>query len=112
MKKATKAVLWSALLYPGAGHFILKKYPACIVLVMCFSLPLFLVISEIVDKTNQLVARITNGEILLDVAAISKAVTQMTSSTEAEGLNVKIYIMIIVWIVAILDAYRIGREDR
>ncbi|MFT5162710.1 MAG: hypothetical protein ACI9FJ_001287 [Alteromonadaceae bacterium] len=108
MNKSIKAALLSALVYPGAGHFFLKKYPVCLALVGAFSVPLYLVLSELVEKTNVVIAQIQNGEIPLNVPAISEAITNLISGTTEQELTIKVYVMIIVWIIAALDAYRIG----
>jgi len=91
------------------GHFFLKKYVAGFALVSVFSIPLFLVIGEIVNKTNQVIERIENGDIPLDIEAITEAISNLTSGSEAQELDVKIYVMIVVWIIAALDAYRLGK---
>ena len=109
MNRQLKAVLMSALVYPGAGHFTLKQYVPCFALAGVFSLPLYLVISEIIDKTNKIVEQITSGEIPLDIAAITAAVSNMISGPEAQHLSLKINILIFVWVIAILDAYRVGK---
>jgi len=111
MNRSIKAVLLSALVYPGVGHFYLKKYVAGVVLVSVFSIPLFLVIGEIVNKTNRIIERIENGDIPLDIMAISEAMSNVTSGSEAQELNIKIYIMIVVWVIAALDAYRLGKTN-
>lgn len=109
MNKSLKAVLLSALVYPGVGHFFLKKYATCIALVSVFSVPLFLLISEIVGKANIVVQQIENGEIPLNIAVISESFSSITSDTDTQGLNIKIYVMIAVWLIGILDSYRVGK---
>jgi hypothetical protein len=109
MNRQLKAVLMSALVYPGAGHLMLKKYPVGLAFVGVFSIFLYLVVGNIMEKTNLIVEQITNGQIPLTVAAISEAVSGITSGTEGEALNFNIYVMIFVWAVAIFDVYRVSR---
>lgn len=106
MKKSVKAALLSALVYPGAGHFFLKKYALCAVFSCTFSVPLYFIISEIVAKAENIVEQIKNGEIPLDIAAISESL----SSANAQELNIKMYVLVIVWLLGIVDSYRIGRS--
>ena len=108
MSNRKKAVLLSALVYPGAGHFILKKYAVCVALVVAFSVPLVLVINEIMTKTRQIAEQISNGEITSDLTAITEAVLNLTSGNEALSINISI--MTIVWVISILDAYRVGKS--
>jgi hypothetical protein len=109
MNKPVKAVLLSVLLYPGAGHFFLKKYVSCFALAGIFSIPLIFVMNDIFNKANQVIEQIKNGEIPLDVAAITEAISTLTSGSEAHALNVKIYVMITVWVIGIFDAYRLSK---
>lgn len=110
MNKPLKAALLSAIIYPGAGHFFLKNYKTSFVFIGIFSITLFLVVSEVLYKTNQVVEQIKSGEIPLDITAITTAVSNITSSSEVQGLNVTIYVMIVVWFIAILDSYRTAKK--
>lgn len=102
-----KAVLLSALIYPGAGHFFLKKQTACMFFVVLFSVPLFMVISSVVEITAGLVAQIENGEIPLDIPIITESISNVIANDAA--LNINIYVMIVVWVIATLDAYRLSK---
>ena len=109
MNKSLKAVLLSVLVYPGLGHVFLKKYKTGFVLVSLFTVPFLLLVGEIVNKTNQVIASIESGDIPLDIVAISQAVSNITSSPEAQSLNINIYIMGTVWLIGAWDAYRLGK---
>ncbi|MCP5076466.1 MAG: hypothetical protein GY951_00170 [Psychromonas sp.] len=110
MKKSVKATLLSLLLYPGAGHIFLKKYKLGFVLVGVFSVPLLLLVGDIVNKTNQVIARIESGDIPADIVAITHAASNITSGPEAQTMNVNIYIMGAVWLISALHAYCIGKS--
>ncbi len=110
MNKSTKAALLSALVYPGIGHFFLKKYTVCVLFVTTFSVPLYFIIHEITAKAERIIEQIKNGEIPLDIAAISAALSSSTTGTDAQELNLKMYVLIFIWIIAIIDSYRLGRS--
>jgi hypothetical protein len=112
MKKPLAAMLLSALVYPGAGHLFLKKYKAGLAFVCVFSVPLFLVISETVTRANQIAGKIIQGEIPLDVAAITESLANITSPAESQEFTIKSYLMCIVWAIAIADSYRAGRKEK
>jgi hypothetical protein len=109
MNTSLKVVLLSALLYPGAGHFILKKYLTGIALASAFSIPLLSVINEILASANQVVAQVNRGEILADIASISQALSSLMTDANVQEFNVKIYLMAVVWLLGVLDAYRISK---
>lgn len=109
MKKPIKAALLSAFLYPGAGHFFLKKQTLGIVFACAFSVPLYFIFSEIMTKAEQIVEQITKGELLLDITAISETLSNSVTGANAQELNIKIYVLVIIWLIGIIDAYRLGR---
>ena len=111
MRKPFKAVLLSALVYPGLGHFLLKHYIQGCLIIVAFTLPLWFLISDMVAKTNQVIAQIQNGQIPLDSVAISDAISN-SSGTELQTLTIYSYVMLGVWIIGIVDVYRISRKNR
>lgn len=111
MKKSVKAALLSAFVYPGMGHFYLKKHAMFAVFACAFSVPLYFIISEIMAKAENIVEQINNGEIPLDIAAISQSLSSSAVGVDAQELNIKMYVLIIIWAIGILDSYRLGRKN-
>ncbi|WP_166425641.1 hypothetical protein [Paraglaciecola sp. 20A4] len=109
MRASIKAALLTGLVYPGAGHLYLKKSAIGISFLCAFSVPLYLIISEIMTKTMGIVEQIGNGEIPLDVTAISASLSSVTAMNPHE-LNIKIYALITIWLIAIVDSFRIGNK--
>ena len=111
MKKSVKAALLSAFVYPGTGHFFLKKYGVCAFLACTFSVPLYFIISEIITKAEGIVEQFKNGEIPLDIAAISESLSSSIAGVDAQELNIKMYVLIVIWGIGIIDSYRLGRKS-
>ncbi|MFT5282661.1 MAG: hypothetical protein ACI94Z_001493 [Yoonia sp.] len=111
MKKSVKAALLSALVYPGVGHFFLKRYAISAVLFCGFSVPLYFVVSEIFAKTEKVMEQIRNGEIPLNIVAISESLAHLTTSVDSQQLNIKIYVLVVIWIIAIIHSFKLGRGD-
>jgi len=111
MKKSVKAALLSAFIYPGTGHFFLKRHGVGAFLACTFSVPLYFIISEIMAKAENIVEQINNGEIPLDIAAISQSLSSSAVGVDAQELNIKMYVLIIIWAIGILDSYRLGRKN-
>jgi hypothetical protein len=109
MNRPTKAALFSALLYPGSGHIFLKKPAVGTLLICIFTVPLYFVVIEIFTKAQGIAEQIINGEIPLDVTAISESITQSIYGADSQELNIKLYALIIVWLIGIVDSYRLGR---
>ncbi len=113
MTKSTKAALLSALVFPGAGHFFLKKYITGTILAVATLGSLGVLTSEIFARANQIAEKIQNGQVPLDVAAITELITRQPAGSEAQLLNIASAVLLIVWLIGIVDSYRVGYlQDR
>ncbi|WNO60218.1 DUF6677 family protein [Rheinheimera sp. MMS21-TC3] len=111
MNKSVKALLLSAFLYPGAGHFFLKKYVMSAIFVVAFSIPLLFIFSSIISKAQQIAEQLSSGQIPFDSAAIVAAATDATTELVSKELSFNLYMLIIIWVIAIIDAYRLGSKE-
>lgn len=111
MKKSTKAVLLSALVFPGVGHIYLKKYlPGSLLAGTAFTSLCYLT-AKAIARAMQIVDKILSGEIQPDIATITGLVSQQPAGAEALLINIATVIFIISWIVGMVDAYRVGRSQ-
>ena len=108
MSKSMKAALLSAFVFPGVGHFFLKKHIAGTVLAGAAFASLYLVISNTVERALQISEKIQHGEVQLDVAAITELLTKQPTGTEPQLLNIASTVFIISWLIGIVDSYRVG----
>lgn len=106
MKTSLKAALLSALVYPGAGHFMLKKYVISIILACAFSLPLFFILNDIINISNTVIEQIELGKIPLDVIEIRHQLMNRLESNEGGVSHTMLFILAVVWFIGIVDAYR------
>lgn len=108
VKMSTKAVLLSALVFPGAGHVYLKKYMHGVILAGASFAAIYYLISNIVEKAFQIAEEIQSGDVQLDIEIITELVSKQTTSAEAQLLNIATATLVICWVVGIIDAYRAG----
>ena len=108
MNKSTKAALLSALVFPGAGHFYLKKHITGAILAVAALGSLCLVVANMVEKAQQIADKILSGEVPLDVAAITELLSKQPVGAEAQIVNIAWVVLIISWLLGIVDSYRIG----
>ena len=106
-----KAALLSAFVFPGVGHFLLKKYIPGAVLAGAAFAGLYFLIAKTLEKTIQITEKIQSGEVQLDVATITDLVSKQATGTEAQLLNIAAAILFISWIIGIVDSYRVGRAQ-
>jgi len=110
MSKAIKAVMLSALVFPGSGHFYLKRFKGGAVLAGAALLALYVLVSKAVERALVISDRIQRGEIAPDIAAISEYVSRQSAGNEAQSINLATAVLIIAWLIGIIQAYRIGRS--
>ncbi len=111
MSKSMKAAMLSAFVFPGVGHFFLKKHITGTVLAGAAFASLYLVLSNTVERALQISAKIQAGEVQLDVAAITELLTKQPTGTEAQLLNIAAAAFIISWLIGIVDSYRVGHTQ-
>jgi hypothetical protein len=111
MGKSMKAALLSALIFPGVGHFFLKKHITGSVLTGAAFASLSWLTSKTVERALQIAEKIQDGEIQFDVTAITELVSQQPTGTDAQLLNIATYVLIISWLIGIVDSYRVGRAQ-
>ena len=109
MKKSNKAAILSAFVFPGAGHFYLKKYIAALLLAGITLVPIYLIIANVVNRTLQVTDKILSGEVQPDLATIMELVTQQSADPGADSLQYVWLVLIGVWLVGTADSYRLGR---
>ena len=108
MKKSTKALLLSALVFPGVGHIYLKKYLSGAVLVGASFAAVYYLMSKTLEKALEIAENIQSGDMPLDVEAITELVSKQSTVAEAQLVNIATATFIICWLIGIIDSYRAG----
>ena len=111
MKKSIKASLLSAFVIPGAGHFYLKHYTAGFLLIGMSLASLYVLLSIAVEKAIVIADKILTGEVASDIGTITQLVRSEVASANTSSANLATTVLAIVWIVAVLDSYRIGKKQ-
>jgi hypothetical protein len=108
MKRSTKAVLLSCLVFPGVGHMVLKSYLRGSVLLLSALVALSVVVTKAIKQALTIVDRINSGEISVDAGGITELASMPTSGAEGSMLNFAGLVFTVVWIIGIVDSYRLG----
>jgi hypothetical protein len=109
MKKSIKAALWSGLAFPGAGHFMLKRYARGMLLFVPTVVALIYVVNDLLRKTAALAEKILSGAASADVTSITALVSADSSTSTIS--EIAVYVLLVCWIAGIIDSYRIGSVD-
>lgn len=108
MKKATKAALLSALLFPGIGHLYLQRYSVGLGLLGVSLAGVVYSLLKSVEMALQVLAEMQQDALPLDLAAITELVTRQTGG-EMQLLNIAATVLLVCWLVGGVDSYRLGR---
>jgi len=109
VKKSTKAVLLSALVFPGTGHLYLRKYLPALLLAGVSIVAVYYWSATALDQAMEIVGKIESGEIPPDSATIEQMVSQQGAALDNPWLHLASIALLVCWVVGILDAYRVGR---
>ena len=108
MSKSLKAALLSALVFPGIGHFSLKKPLQGSLLSGIATVCLYFLLTAVVDVAQRLSVKIQSGEVPFDVTKISELVSQQLAGSDGQLVNIPSLLLVICWVVGVIDSYRIG----
>ncbi len=111
MSKSLKAALLSALVFPGIGHFSLKKPVQGVLLSGVAIVCLYFLLTTAIEIAQQLSVKVQSGEIPMDVEIISEMVSQQLVASDDQRINMPSLLLVICWVVGVVDSFRIGRSQ-
>ena len=104
LSKRHLALLLSALVFPGSGHFVLKrKARGCLFLVPAL-IALVIVLRQIMARLDQLMAQIDSGALPLDVQLIIEKVDAL-SANDGPAMTVAVSVLVACWIGSLIDTW-------
>ena len=109
MSQALKMALISAFVFPGSGHILLKQYIRGGLLAGVSIACIWVLLSIILEKAQQISFKIQTGEIPLDLTRIMAEVSQLIDGSNTPQADTATYVLVICWVIGMVDAYRAGR---
>lgn len=104
LSKRNFALLLSALVFPGSGHFVLgRKARGCLFLVPAL-VALLLVLRQIMARLDQVMAQIDSGALPLDVQLIVEKVDAL-SANDGPAMTVAMSVLVACWIGSLIDTW-------
>ena len=102
--KRTQALLLSALVFPGSGHFVLqRKARGCLFLVPAL-VALVMVLRQIMARLDQVMAQIDSGALPLDVQLIVEKVDAL-SANDGPAMTLAVSVLVACWIGSLIDTW-------
>ena len=108
MDKAIKVALLSAFIFPGIGHVFLKKYIAAAIFAGTAFSCSYLLLAKVVENAIKIMAKIKPNE-QPDTEEIRELITLQLSQIDLISTNIISVVLLLIWCVAIIDAYRIAK---
>lgn len=109
MKKSTRALLLSAFVYPGAGYFSLGARKRGVAALIASAILIGVVVIDSNHKAKTIAQKIVNGEITVDIATIWEQIATAPGMFSENITEAAVAGLLLLWVVAIVDAYRLGR---
>jgi len=110
MKLSTKAALYSGLLFPGSGYFIVKKKKQGFLFLIIALASLTILITEAIHKAQVIAQDIVSGALVMNIETLQEQI-QITPGVFSPGIiSAVTYFVVGLWLVSIIDCYRIGQK--
>ncbi|MCL6485182.1 MAG: hypothetical protein I4O49_13635 [Janthinobacterium lividum] len=102
LSKRHLALLLSALVFPGSGHFLLgRKARGCLFLVPAL-IALVIILRQITARLDQVMAQIDSGALPLDVQLIAAKVDAL-SANDGPGMTLAVSLLAACWVASLID---------
>lgn len=116
MNKATKAALFSALIFPGAGLWWLKHYWRACVFIIPGGLALWYITRNLYAIINQVMEKLVSQSLMIDplnmdqtTAAITRLVDQIIAEQNLH-LSFASNLLVACWLCSIASSYFVGKK--
>lgn len=104
MKKSTVAALLSALVFPGAGQLLLKRYFRGLILASIAIASLYALTVGVVERAKSITDKLIAGDVPIDATVISEMVAGSTAGSETLSLKIAALALTAAWLLAVVDA--------
>ena len=108
MRKSTQALLWAALIFPGAGHLVLKSFQRGVALIVISLLSMTLLLIQIARQASQVVEKSLSEGSGLDLQHLVAVTLQATADDKL--LNAALWVLALCWLFGVIDTYRLGKN--
>lgn len=110
MKNSMKGAAFSGLVFPGLGQVVLRHYKRGIALALTVLLSLLVVVVKAARQAFTILEKIEAEGRVIDLSTISSAAAQASTTSDNLVYNFVSLLIILLWIIGIVDAYRLGRK--
>ena len=109
MKPPIKAALISALVFPGLGHFLLKRGGRGCLFLLPALLGAIYILRQVLQRASLILDQIDQGRLALDPQAIADRLTA-TAGPEGPLLTLAVTVCVVCWAGSIIDSFLIVKK--
>lgn len=105
-----KGALLSGLVFPGLGQIVLGHYKRGIGFMLMVSAILLIIVVKALQQAFAILEKIAAEGGQISTNTIMNAVTQASDLSQSFTFKLLLFLLLICWIIAVVDAYRIGKR--
>jgi len=110
MNKATKAALFSALLFPGWGQFYLKRYKRGLVFIMPVLIGTLALVWAIVQVGITIIKAAPFKKETVQLANVIQVTVDALKTIDFSYFLFVLCLIAALWVLSIIDAYLLGKK--
>ena len=110
MNHSLKAALWSALVLPGLGQLLFKRYISGVVFALTSITAVAVILVKVFNIASSITQQILQTSEQLDMPAVVGVISKSSMISDTHTMNIAFVIFLVTWLVSTLDAYRIGNQ--
>jgi TM2 domain-containing membrane protein YozV len=110
MDKATKAALFSALLFPGWGQFYLKRYKRGLVFIMPVLIGTLALVWAIVQVGITIIKAAPFKKETVQLANVIQVTVDVLKTIDFSYFLFVLCLIAALWVLSIIDAYLLGKK--
>jgi hypothetical protein len=111
MNLATRAALFNALLFPGWGHFYLKRYKRGLMFIVPVLAGMLSLCWAVVQVAITILKANPIKKSAVDINAVLQLSANATKAIDLNTISLILLLMILLWVISIIDAYQLGKKQ-
>lgn len=112
MQKVTKALLYSALVFPGVGQVMLNQRAFGFSLIGVCAFATVILFAYVFDSALRVVEHVQTGRVAPDYATIREAVMAQQAASDSFLLNTSVLTIVVCWLLSIVHLVYRARITR
>jgi len=107
MTRHTKALLFSALVFPGLGQCNLKRYKSGFILIGVTLVSFIFIMANVMTIASSIANKIVAGEMSAEYSVIRKTILDQQANSDLPHITLFTYLLIAAWLISIIDILRL-----